>query len=162
MNIFYLDSDPVEAARCHNDAHCVKMVLETAQILCTARARYFLFAPYKPTHHNHPSVKWAGDSAENYEWLARLGMALSREYQARCGREHKSAAVIGLIFVAPPELPRVPFTPPPQAMPEDVQGPDTVWAYRRYYVKYKAHLARWSPPAVAPIWYNQHTLDITC
>ena len=36
MNIFYLNKDPQIAAIEHNDKHCVKMILEYAQMLCTA------------------------------------------------------------------------------------------------------------------------------
>lgn len=36
MNIFVLDTDPVKAAQAHCDAHVVKMILETAQLLSTA------------------------------------------------------------------------------------------------------------------------------
>lgn len=36
MNIFYLDPDPVVAARYHCNKHVVKMVTETAQLLSTA------------------------------------------------------------------------------------------------------------------------------
>lgn len=37
MNIFVLDWNPKKAARYHCDKHVVKMILESAQILCTAR-----------------------------------------------------------------------------------------------------------------------------
>jgi len=36
VNIFYLDHDPVFAARAHCDRHVVKMILETAQLLSSA------------------------------------------------------------------------------------------------------------------------------
>ena len=36
MNIFYLDKDPKIAAQMHCDKHCVKMILEYAQLLSTA------------------------------------------------------------------------------------------------------------------------------
>ena len=36
MNIFYLDKDPVKAAKYSCDKHVVKMILESAQMLCTA------------------------------------------------------------------------------------------------------------------------------
>ena len=36
MNIFYLDRDPNIAAQQHCDKHVVKMILESAQLLCTA------------------------------------------------------------------------------------------------------------------------------
>ena len=34
MNIFVLDENPQIAAQMHNDKHVVKMILETAQLLC--------------------------------------------------------------------------------------------------------------------------------
>jgi len=36
MNIFALDDNPKIAAQYHNNAHCVKMILECSQLLCTA------------------------------------------------------------------------------------------------------------------------------
>ena len=40
MNIFYLDSDPVKAAQVQYNKHVVKMILESAQMLCTAHHHY--------------------------------------------------------------------------------------------------------------------------
>ena len=64
MNIFYLSRDPHEAARLQCDRHVVKMILETAQMLCTAH-RYLdgderadKLGMYKTAHLNHPSTKW--------------------------------------------------------------------------------------------------------
>ena len=37
MNIFYVDKDPVKAAKMLLDKHVVKMILESAQMLCTAK-----------------------------------------------------------------------------------------------------------------------------
>ena len=36
MNIFYLDKEVVPCAQMHLDKHCVKMILEYAQLLSTA------------------------------------------------------------------------------------------------------------------------------
>ena len=36
MNIFVLDLDPQKAAEYHCNKHVVKMILESAQMLCTA------------------------------------------------------------------------------------------------------------------------------
>ena len=36
MNIFYLHEDPVKAAKLQYNKHVVKMILESAQMLCTA------------------------------------------------------------------------------------------------------------------------------
>jgi len=35
MNIFYVDKDPITAAQMMCDKHIVKMILESAQLLCT-------------------------------------------------------------------------------------------------------------------------------
>ena len=36
MNIFYLDNHVSRCAEMHNDKHCIKMILEYAQLLSTA------------------------------------------------------------------------------------------------------------------------------
>ena len=36
MNIFFLDKNPILAAKYHSDAHVIKMILESAQLLSTA------------------------------------------------------------------------------------------------------------------------------
>lgn len=63
MNVFYLDNDPVVAAQYHNNKHVIKMVTETAQILCSAlRHRdWDENWMYRLTLKNHPSVLWAID-----------------------------------------------------------------------------------------------------
>ena len=73
MNIFYLHSDPVKAAKYQYNKHVVKMILESAQMLCTA---YHLLdpcnsddIPYKVAHKNHPSTIWVRYSAPHYLWL---------------------------------------------------------------------------------------------
>ena len=62
MNIFYLDRDPVKAAQVQYNKHVVKMILESAQMLCTAH-RYYgnENVPYKSAHINHPSSIWCRD-----------------------------------------------------------------------------------------------------
>ena len=62
MNIFYLDHDHTTCAKYHNDKHCVKMILEYAQLLCTAHRELDgddCMHPdvlYKSTHKNQE--KW--------------------------------------------------------------------------------------------------------
>ena len=60
MNIFYLDKDPVKAAQVQYNKHVVKMILESAQMLCTAHHVYGDpdSVPYKQAHLNHPSTIW--------------------------------------------------------------------------------------------------------
>ena len=144
MNIFFLDRDPVTAARLHSDQHVVKMVLETAQILCAALFRHGIASPYKPTHARHPSVLWAGDSLSHWRWTRALGLALGEEYTYRRGRVHASALVIAAL----PETPAIPdtcWTDPPQAMPDAYRGADAVAAYRAYYAGEKSRFAGKGP-----------------
>ena len=49
MNIFFLDYDVVKCAKYHCDKHVVKMILETAQLLCGAHhvTNSKLDIPYK-------------------------------------------------------------------------------------------------------------------
>ncbi len=144
MNIFFLDRDPLAAARLHSDVHVVRMATETGQILCAALHRHGLPAPWKPTHPRHPSVLWAGDSLAHWQWLRRLGLALCAEYTWRFGRSHGAAAVIAALPEAPP-LPEAGWTDPPQAMPDAYKGPDAVAAYRAFYAAEKAVFARKGP-----------------
>ena len=57
MNIFYLHDCPKRSASYVYDKHKVKMILESAQMLCTAHHAYNNGdnVPYKQAHLNHPS-----------------------------------------------------------------------------------------------------------
>lgn len=145
VNIFYLDSDLRTAASYHCDKHVVKMILETTQVLSAVYHRYGADAPYKETHKNHPSTKWAGDSSANYVWLHLLGIALCREYTKRYGKIHKCEQYLNNeLRDPPPGIPHVEFCAPPQCMPDEykVEG-DTVAAYRNYYRGAKSSIAKW-------------------
>ena len=78
MNIFVLDENPQVAAQMHNDKHVVKMILETAQLLCGVHhmvgGDYDI--PYKLSHKNHPCAIWVRQCIENYIWLCDLGLSL--------------------------------------------------------------------------------------
>jgi hypothetical protein len=118
MNIFYLDNDPKLAAQYHVDKHCVKMILETAQLLSTAhrvldgtehlvdftnkttgqvkKKKVLVLSNalqdktlYSATHINHPSAIWCRKSLFNYQWLYRLMIELCKEYTYRYGKVHK-------------------------------------------------------------------------
>jgi len=56
MNIFYINEDPIIAARELADDHIRKMQIESAQMLCTTFWHYGHWAPYKRAHYNHPST----------------------------------------------------------------------------------------------------------
>lgn len=160
MNIFYLHHAAPLAAKMHCDVHVVKMILETAQILCTVHHIHGNgeAVPYKPTHQRHPSVLWAAESKAQYDWLQHLGHHLCYEYALRYGRRHACEVHInGCLRMPPAALMAGKFTwrEPPQAMPEEcrIEG-DAVNAYRKYYQKYKAQFAKWRLGGV-PAWMTQ-------
>lgn len=146
MNIFFLHPDPRRCARWHCDKHVVKMILESCQLLYTAhwvlalpaRPPYIDIAPnggYKPTHRNHPCAVWVRASVDNYRWLVRLTQCLLDEYRFRYGdhKIHKCQDHLDWLQLVEPDLPRVGFTPPPQAMPDEYRRSNPVVAYRLFY-----------------------------
>ena len=99
MNIFYVDKNPKTAAKMMCDKHIIKMILESAQMLCTAKRvldgklymaktkngrnikRWRLSDErenvlYKASHINHPSAIWVRESVENYLQMYKLLLSL--------------------------------------------------------------------------------------
>ena len=184
MNIFYLDNDPKVCAEMHNDKHCIKMILEYAQLLSTAhrvldgtlssglsktgrkQTRYVLpdsreSILYVATHINHPSAIWCRQSYANYVWLSKLLTELCREYTYRYGKVHKVES-IGLeeeLMYPPINIPaHKSFTEPTPAMPEDIKiKGDSIKSYHNYYINNKMHLASWRGKINSrnvPEWFN--------
>lgn len=166
MNIFFLHEDTEVCARLHNDSHTVKMLLETAQLLCTtAHELGFENVPYKAVHRNHPCSVWARENRSNFQWLQELGMALCREYDYRYEPEkpHKSQAVIETMYTGCglgrevyESLGSRSMTALPQCMPKeykvDCSSPQkyegwvarTIRAYQNYYRAEKAGFSKWT------------------
>lgn len=145
MNIFAVDQDPVKAAQSLHDKHVVKMVLESAQMICTIVRQFGHFAPYKPTHQWHPCVVWASRNNSNALWLHRHALALCAEYTHRFGKRHKSQDVIEsfgpLMVMSCWDGKLMPFA---QAMPDDCKRADPVDGYRTYYRQHKLDGNRWT------------------
>lgn len=141
MNIFFLHRDPRKCARYHIDRHVVKMIIELAQLLCSAIWSTGIEAPYKETHKNHPSAIWVRQSKHNWNWTYNLALELCKEYTYRYGKTHKTEDIIkGLIC---PELPDTPFTDPAQVVPDEYQNSESMIGYRAYYAYGKKHLHLW-------------------
>jgi hypothetical protein len=138
MNIFYLHEHPRLAASYVYDKHKVKMILESAQMLCTA---HHVFGnghnvPYKQAHLNHPSTVWARESTHHYYWLYEHMLALGNEYTKRYGKKHLTITKCEEpLLYAPNGMPTLPYKHPPQCMPDEykVDG-DSVEAYWNYYI----------------------------
>ena len=140
MNIFYLDEDPEVAAIVQYNKHVVKMILESAQMLCTAHHCYGdreqkENVPYKQAHLNHPSTIWARRSRATYMWLYEHMLALGHEYTHRYGKVHKSIIKCKDFLATPPRhIQGTEFTQPPQAMPDEYKAECSIEAYWNYYI----------------------------
>lgn len=168
MNIFYLDKDPKTCAQMHVDKHCVKMILEYAQLLSTAhrvldgtesvitsasgRRKKSWTLPdhrdnvlYSATHINHPSAVWVRQGEQNYRWLFTLFCELLEEYTYRYGRQHATSRLL-TVLARPPKNIKMDekFTEPTPAMPDDykVSG-DSVQSYKNYYLGDKQRMFSW-------------------
>jgi hypothetical protein len=143
MNIFVLSTNPKLAAKYHCDKHVVKMILESAQMLCTAHhvcpnmqtPAYF----YKKTHINHPCNIWVRKSLENYTWLGLLASSLLNEFEKRYNKPHKAKDLIAWLCANKPDLQSCGLTQFAQTMPEQYKAKSSIKAYRNYYIgeKYK-------------------------
>ena len=144
MNIFYLDKCPYKAAELQYNKHVVKMILESAQMLCTAHHHYDLFTdvPYKKAHYNHPSTIWCRQNKNHYRWLYNHMIALGQEYTARYGKEHMSITKCRLpLFQYPVGIPEGKFEQPPQCMPDEYKDKCSIQAYWNYYIGDKKQIA---------------------
>ena len=163
MNIFVLDKNPYEAARQACDKHVVKMILESAQMLCTAHRALDgndkcdgLFM-YKQAHLNHPSTKWVRENVYNYKWMFNLFEELCEEYTFRYEKIHTTDLKLREVLREPPlKIPMINQrrTNPPQCMPDEYKSTDTIEAYRNYYMGEKSHFCVWKNRPT-PTWYTK-------
>lgn len=160
MNIFYLDRNPKVAAEMHCDKHVVKMILESAQMLCTAHRVLDsdLYADkaglYKMVHKNHPSTIWTRSNDKHYKWLYSLMYYLMEEYTYRYGKHHATERLLEPLKLVPFFIDKGPFVDPPQCMPDYCKNEDTVTAYQTYYILQKLRFATWKHRA-EPEWINE-------
>lgn len=163
MNIFFLDEDPELAAKYMCDKHVVKMILESAQLLCTAHhlrpEPYYKYPTlYKKTHENHPCAIWCRENSANYVWLSNHAFYLCEEYTFRYNKIHKTQTLIEWLSLQLPHFSMVfgEFTDPPQCMPEMYKRKDVVEAYRAYYIldKMKKIQCNWTKRE-KPYWIKE-------
>ena len=159
----------------HVDKHCVKMILEYAQLLSTShrvldgiqspgisktgrkQTRYSIpdnreSSLYSATHVNHPSAIWARQSSSNYAWLFEMFVSLMEEYTYRYGKVHATSRLTEHLSCAPKNIAEGSFTQPTPAMPEEykVSG-DSIKSYRNYYLGEKRRMFSWKRREV-PAW----------
>lgn len=96
MNIFILDSDPAIAASYHCDQHLSKMILEAAQMLSTAAAKFFSSDPgfYKPAYTKHPCTIWCCESLAHCNYVVGLARELEEIRLTKGMNPHSSIDIV--------------------------------------------------------------------
>lgn len=180
LNIFALDKDIIDCARALPDRDVRSRGIHYAQILSNvhhhyrhtcgrdvlgdvmpAYRRWGYRALLPATYSDHPSVKWAGNSVENYQWLSGVLTETWREYKYRFGREHRLWPMLNAISAFPIGLPSQPGTPPPQTLREEYRiatniahyhsWQNVVDSYRLYFIEERRGLT-WTKRE-SPAWY---------
>jgi Pyrimidine dimer DNA glycosylase len=175
MNIFFLSICIRRCARYHFDKHVVKMILEYAQLLSIA---YHILNPkeaiklekenkiYRKTFINHPCAIWVRSHINNYNYVAKLGLALCDEWRFRYNhpnsRKHAAEEKLYFLLNNPPKNiaknsinltkknPKGFTLPMFQCMPEECKNNEKtvlgcIKAYRKYYMStYKEKLWSWT------------------
>jgi hypothetical protein len=137
MNIFYINEDPIIAARELADDHIRKMQIESAQMCCTAHWETGKEAPYKRAHKNHPSTKWVRQSIQHYRWLIAHGLEICNEFEKRYGKSHKTKEVLDWCKINEPNIPDNGFVAPPQCMDDIYKSGSALESYRKFYIEEK-------------------------
>ena len=160
-----MHSKPKICAKQHVDKHVVKMILESAQMLCTThhlhpnqKTNYVI--PYKKSFVNHPCTKWVRSSITNYKWLVELTTALNGEYRYRYDKKvnHKSFDAIKNLPL--PDLPNDGLTRWARAMPIECKIKDDVIAsYRNYYRMRKKKILKYTKRKI-PVWIKEEHKEI--
>ena len=165
MNIFVLSEDPVLAAKMQCDKHVVKMIVESAQMLCAVhrlldgdkvRDPDIL---YRTCHANHPCTVWARKTTGNYWWLYQHFIALCDEYTHRYGKVHKTDSLLrNVVSNYPLNIPtdyRTAFALAMGSNPECIHPEDPVRSYREYYqTKQDRFKMVWTKREI-PFWFQK-------
>lgn len=183
MNIFALSPVPEIAAKWHCDAHVVKMILESAQMLSTAHrvldgeeekrpstsgkrmSRYWRLSDdrennlYKAVHMKHPCTLWTMDSHLNYKWHYKLFEELCKEYTYRYGKIHASEnKLLNILKDVPKNIKKSYITPWALAMgsnPECMNYDDPIGSYQAFYqTKQKRFSMKWTKRET-PYWFKK-------
>lgn len=158
MQIFYLDADPAKAARMLGNKHVSKMALEGLQILCTAwpsKQPIEGVTPYKPTHVNHPTVRWAKASSRHRLWLLQHVRALLNEHACRyyvLPSEQKMRPLLEALEAAFVLDETDVFYPPALCAKLDIDSTENevVKQFRKIYTTEKAHLCIYFDDTIIP------------
>jgi hypothetical protein len=167
MKIFILSLIQKKIAEFMMDKHVSKILLESVQMLCTAKRivdpedAETMSELYRIAHKNHPVTIWCRKSRENFVWVLDLIDELHTEWRFRYGHPdtkfHKSYLVaLQLREKIPAEdmFDEVGLTPFALAMPDEYKCDNPIEAYRNYYMSpEKQKIASWNKKRAKPDWY---------
>lgn len=161
MNLFFLAIDTDVSSHYYCNRHCIKIILELAQLGYTAHwcsnsssLESCPLKPYKKTHVNHPLSLWTRQDTANYRYVIQMGLSLCRLYTHRYGKIHKTQYHLEWLsqhipspdptlsidrFCATKSIPKG-CTPVPLCMPEQFYTDDLIYSYRLYYLLEKQRL----------------------
>lgn len=157
MNIFWLDANPRRAAMYHCDKHVVNQIKEYSQILGEALKQNghdweFLRSSYP----DHPQVKWAAESRQNWMELYELTEALYEEKKYRYGGGHASFEEgVEPIDVDEIGMPTTGATNKRCTVKDAPLLGHYVETYRNYYVNHKDWDMSWTKRSV-PDWWEDY------
>ncbi len=158
MNIFILHNDPDKCVLEYPNAHVNKMITESVQMLSfnLRLAGHDVGYKFNKAHANHPCTKWVRESLSNTLWLEQLIRAMHKEWQYRFNHpEHEIHKAMEVFYTLPVlDIPDQGLTPFVQCMPEEYRGPDTIEAYRRFYIGDKWHIRKYTGRPI-PAWYTK-------
>ena len=178
MNLFFLDVDPKKCVEYHCDKHIVKMILEIVQMMYTAhiilKTKDLPSDHYKKiSNHLHPTAVWIRICNENYLYAAEVAYSIASEYKLRYNKTHScekhsiwlknnlpsfdniqdySGSKKKIVFGNCDIFNSLGMTPIPLCMPDDCYLFDTIQSYRKYYLNYKTHFAKWTERPI-PYWF---------
>ena len=170
MNIFILSLIQKEIVEFMMDKHISKILLESVQMLCSARRllepepeqEYINSKLYRMAHKNHPVTIWCRTSMENFIWTLDLVDCLHDEWKFRYEHDnnkvHKSYEMAIYLREHMPTNKNFIYkglTPFALAMPDKYKCSDPVKSYRDYYMSpEKQKIATWNKKRNKPDWYN--------
>lgn len=156
MNIYYVDSDPCQAARYLCDQHVKGMLGESVALLSYASWKNGGPRPHKRVvgiYESQGPVRWLMTGLGNFDWLREHAWELWSEYWRRFGTDNAYRRHLEELAVDPPGLPDIGRTP---FLPASVKGyehlftvpDDPVASCRRYYALHTLYL----PAGGVGIW----------
>lgn len=139
MNIFALHQNPAIAASMHCNAHIHKMILESAQMLCTVAGGYGL---YTATHKNHPCTHWVTKTKGNASWVLQLCEALDDIRMSLGSDSHKSLEIAraAMLFIENDEMT---LTPHIFCGPDQFRLRPDLSIHQKYQAYYKQKYRLW-------------------